>query len=370
MDSGFVRSFQAESWTLYGVAVVFFGLRLFTRIHFLGVKKDDFVMCLCFTAYTTLIICLNLIIIGGGSNLFLPEQFATFTSAEIKERIKGSKIVLVSEQAMLITIWSAKACMLLFYSVLTTGLHAKRVVKGVAIYVGCGFIACELTFFFACRPFSGYWAVPPPDSQCTTFVHYAIVNAVFNISSDIMMMGIPLPLLVASRLPTKHKIAVCGVFLMGVFVIVAAILTKVFNLSNVYSTEYMKWYTREASVAVFVSNIPLIWPLIRRVIPGMGSVNSKSYSGARTRIAMGDVEMSTSKMSSRMKKEKDWESESRERIVDEGGIRQEITVSVESEKAGAGAAWEEAINQKFGAEGSQVEYSIKIESQNKNNVSI
>jgi len=91
----------------------------FTRIHYLGVKRDDFVMCLCFIAYTTLIICLNMIILGGGSNLFPPELFATFTPAEIKERIKGSKVVLVSEQAMLITIWTAKACMLLFYSILT-----------------------------------------------------------------------------------------------------------------------------------------------------------------------------------------------------------------------------------------------------------
>jgi hypothetical protein len=43
----------------------------------------------------------------------------------------------------------------------STGLHAKRVVYGVAIYVGAGFIACEFAFFFACRPFTGYWAVPP-----------------------------------------------------------------------------------------------------------------------------------------------------------------------------------------------------------------
>jgi len=28
MDPAFVRNFQAESWTLYGVAVIFFGLRL------------------------------------------------------------------------------------------------------------------------------------------------------------------------------------------------------------------------------------------------------------------------------------------------------------------------------------------------------
>jgi len=48
--------------------------------------------------------------------------------------------------------------------------------------------------------------------------------------------------------------------------IVAAILTKVYNLSDVYSTTYMLWYTREASVAVYVANLPGIWPLLREHI--------------------------------------------------------------------------------------------------------
>ena len=53
-------------------------------------------------------------------------------------------------------------------------------------------------------------------AECTTFVHYAIVNAVFNISSDIVMIIIPLPLLITSRLPLRQKAAVCGVFCMVV----------------------------------------------------------------------------------------------------------------------------------------------------------
>jgi hypothetical protein len=46
-----------------------------------------------------------------------------------------------------------------------------------------------------------------------------------------------------------------------------AILTKVFNLSNVWDPSYMLWYTREASVAVYVSNLPMIWPLLRQWFP-------------------------------------------------------------------------------------------------------
>ena len=47
--------------------------------------------------YTGLVVCLNVIAAGGGSNLFLPEEFASMSQAEIAERVKGSKIVVVSE---------------------------------------------------------------------------------------------------------------------------------------------------------------------------------------------------------------------------------------------------------------------------------
>lgn len=64
-----------------------------------GFAADDWIMVTAVPLfYTGLIVCLNIIATGGGSNLFPPEQFSTFTREEIDERIKGSKIVVVSEQ--------------------------------------------------------------------------------------------------------------------------------------------------------------------------------------------------------------------------------------------------------------------------------
>jgi hypothetical protein len=57
--------------------------------------------------YTVLIISLNVIVAGGGSNLFLPEEYANFTPNDIKERIFGSKIVIVSEQVNIRCVHSA-----------------------------------------------------------------------------------------------------------------------------------------------------------------------------------------------------------------------------------------------------------------------
>jgi hypothetical protein len=223
--------------------------------------------------YTALIICLNVISGGGGSNLYPPEMEGTFTPEEINERIYGSKIVVISEQAMLNVIYTIKASLLLMYSRLTLGLNTQRYVKYLAIFVALGWLASEIAFFTACRPFQGYWGMPPPDPQCTTLQHYAIVQGCFNISSDTLMLFIPLPLIFRLNMAWKQKIVLVFIFSLGAFVIIAALLTKIFNLTDLWNPTYMLWYVREASVAVYVSNLPMIWPLLREWFPCLRGLN-------------------------------------------------------------------------------------------------
>lgn len=142
-------------------------------------------------------------------------------------------------------------------------------VRYLAIYVLCGWVATEIAFFTACRPFQGYWGMPPPNPQCTTLQRYAIVQGCFNISSDALMLFIPLPLVLRMSVPWRQKIVLVFIFSLGVFVIVAALLTKIFNLTNIYDPSYMYWYVREACVAVCVTNLPMIWPLLREWFPSL-----------------------------------------------------------------------------------------------------
>lgn len=104
------------------------------------------------------------------------------------------------------------------------------------------------------------------------------------------MLGIPIPLVVRMCLPWRQKIVLMVFFSLGIFVILAALLTKVFNLTDVYSPKYMLWYVREASVAVFVANLPMIWPLLRqwfpflcKLTPGDPPRPSKSSRGTRSK---------------------------------------------------------------------------------------
>jgi hypothetical protein len=239
-------------------------------------------MLLAAGLYTALVVTLNVIAQGGGSNLYPPDKEGNFTSVEISERIYGSKIVVISEQAMLNLVYTIKACMLVMYTRLTLGLTTQRLVKYLAAYTALGWLASQIAFFSACRPFQGYWGMPPPDPQCTTLQHYSIAQACFNISSDTLMLFVPLPLVMRTTMPLKQKAVLMFIFSMGLFVIVAALLTKIFNLTDVYDPRYMMWYVREASVAVYVSNLPMIWPLLREWFPFLsGLTPGGTSSGAK-----------------------------------------------------------------------------------------
>lgn len=179
------------------------------------------------------------------------------------------------------------------------GLKERFAVKLLAGYVAFGFIGTEIAMFALCRPYNQYWAVPPNDiDQCSFYRKYSLPQAVFNTSSDALMLAIPLPLLIRARLPIKQKIAMVFIFGMGIFVvclhilfkppllplgppreqtpihsltptqIIAGIMSKSFALlpQNLDNIVYAFWYLRESSVAVYVANMPLLWPMIRATV--------------------------------------------------------------------------------------------------------
>jgi len=93
------------------------------------------------------------------------------------------------------------------------------------------------------------------------------------------MLVVAIPMLMQVRVPLKQKLILVLLFGMGIFVIVAAILNKVYCLvPSLISYVYMNWYFREATVAILVTNLPLVWSLLRDVFPAL-----KSWTGGSKR---------------------------------------------------------------------------------------
>ncbi|TEY86378.1 hypothetical protein BOTCAL_0009g00050 [Botryotinia calthae] len=265
-----MHSLLVESATWYPFVVLILILRYISRWLQLGSVKgyqlQDYVMLVVFLFYTTLMISIN-IVFNLDTNLILPSEIPQLTPESIASRVKGSKLVLVVEQSMIMTIWGGKACLLLMYMQMMQGIKPHSfIVKLVATYVGASLLIMEILYFGVwCRPFSNYWAVPTPNEQCSTALNHLIVNATFNISSDVMMLFLPMPMVIKAQLPTLKKALLISVFSLGIFAIISAAANKYYSFVHPFGVMWTYWYVREASTVMFVTNIPMCWPLARKL---------------------------------------------------------------------------------------------------------
>lgn len=88
-------------------------------------------------------------------------------------------------------------------------------------------------------------------------------------------------MIIRTRLPIRQKIVLCGVFSLGVLVVLLAILNRVFNFLMPHSLVFLAWYNGEASTAVIIANIPFCWPLVRRIfgVESWGGASSATGPG-------------------------------------------------------------------------------------------
>ncbi|KAJ5774096.1 hypothetical protein N7457_008992 [Penicillium paradoxum] len=275
-----------EAIVFWSIGLIVYVGRIVARIIANGSFKrlfvDDYVMTATFAVYTTLLVLIQ-ISARYATNLMDPKEYDQVLAdpKQVSDRIYGSKIVIGLEQCMLISTWGVKTCMLMLYWRITQNLKSNLYIKILSVYVAVGFVVIMVTYYGVyCRPFSQYWAMPVKDLQCATYQHYSITQAVFNISSDVVMFIIPIPLLIQAQLKRRRKVVLIGVMSLGLFTVIAAILNKYFNFASPLTTTYQIWYIREASTSIYVANLMCWWPLLRKLF-GLKAFQYKSNRGGR-----------------------------------------------------------------------------------------
>lgn len=244
-------------------------------------QVDDYAMIVVLCFYTTLIATIN-VVRHTSSNLLPPgNDIDHLSQQEIDERTFGSKLILAVEQCQIATTWGAKTCLLIMYLRLTTLRREHIFIWCLIGYVAFGFSFMEIFYFGVwCRPFSNYWQVPTPDIQCNAATNHLITNAVFNLSSDCIMLAIGLPMFLRMQLPWKKKLPLIGIFSLGIFVVLAAVLNKMYSFTEPFGSLWTYWYVREASTALLVANLPFVWAFWRR-LTGHKTVTGISGKGSR-----------------------------------------------------------------------------------------
>ncbi|KAL4972925.1 hypothetical protein BDW66DRAFT_113418 [Aspergillus desertorum] len=277
----------AEAWIWVAVLLAVAITRYVSRFLQTGVLRnlqlEDVAMSITVIFYILLTVFL-VQVDERGTNGVPPSQWDTVDPATIPDRIVGSKMVVAVEQFWMVVVWGCKCSLLLLYSTMTAGLWQNRTVKVIGLICVLSFVLIEILFFAVwCRPFSAYWSYPPKSQQCAVYTNHVIITLVLNISTDIMIMAIPLPLLIRAKLSMSKKLTLCALFSLGAFVILCSILSKYYSISSPYGMKWIDWYLREAATAVIVANIPQTWTLFRRLFNFKAFLQHSSCNRSRSK---------------------------------------------------------------------------------------
>ncbi|KAL2206381.1 hypothetical protein CC79DRAFT_1369800 [Sarocladium strictum] len=280
--------FNVEAFTLLGVALAVTGLRLYARISSVGFKglwADDYlvtVAAILYSAETALAYSVGNYAQGLANNSMTPYSRANLPAEhpEYQMRILGSKIQLAGWSVYSTLLWCLKGAMCTFYFRLTRDFEGYR----PRLYVGFGLIGVTylvvvMNFFLSCRPFHHMWQISPDPGQfCYPAISPALVWVYlsFNVLTDLYLIAIPMPMLFRAAMPWWKRAWLVGLFSLGLFVVMAAILRVVLLVSDPINGAQLagSWAVRETFVAVVTTNLPLLFPHVKKVASPVLSIIS------------------------------------------------------------------------------------------------
>jgi hypothetical protein len=108
--------------------------------------------------------------------------------------------------------------------------YATRIYIAISFII-ITFIAIIFTIYLSCRPFHHYWQISPdPGNECQAAVSKPIIwsTFIFNVSTDLYLLLIPIPMVWKSSLRKYKKIAAMMVLSTGMLVIVFATLKNIY----------------------------------------------------------------------------------------------------------------------------------------------
>ncbi|KAF7155856.1 hypothetical protein CNMCM5623_008736 [Aspergillus felis] len=314
---GQATPFQKEAWTEYGIGVLIILGRIFARWKVVGVKNwqgDDYFAIAALIFWTAELTMLELIGQHGANIGLTDAERAAMTPEQVERLVIGSKCLLAGWTCYVTLIWCLKACMLFFYNRLTLGLMQQKLVKINAVVCLFSYVAVIFTIYFHCFPIQKHWQIyPDPGENCTVDRINYIVLAVTNVSTDAVLVSIPIPLLAKVRLALRRKLVIGVLLCGGVFVMCAALLRCVLSLQSINSINTSTiWAIRETVrplapsqetaflsrekltnqfVALIAVNAPCIKPLFSSSV-WLGSSKGPSSKNAHRYGASGSYSLS------------------------------------------------------------------------------
>ena len=152
----------------------------------------------------------------------------------------------------------------------------------ICVYAFIVVFAAELAFMMGtilqCWPVNAAWDRSIKDRACTNTTAFWFSNAIWNITSDVILILLPVPVVKKLNITRTKKIGLACMFSIGLIVIVTAILRFTTLHSAAMKASYdplsgsltsTTWTTAEAALAIICANIPMLRQLLEICIPAL-----------------------------------------------------------------------------------------------------
>jgi len=189
---------------------------------------------------------------------------------------------------------ATKTSILVFY--LRLAKNTQKILR-LASWATLGIVnvaGVVLTFLniFQCRPVSAAWNPYSHGGSCIPLLTEFVCSAPVNIVTDLAILALPIPVLTGMRLPQRQKIILVLTFSLGIFVTVVDVvriyyLQQAITYAPVAATDdssalfgntpefawnaslSLMWSAVEVNVGITIACVPMLKPLILRILPAM-----------------------------------------------------------------------------------------------------
>lgn len=270
--------YLAEIWSLYTLGVVVILLRWAVRLRtvtFRGFQWDDYLAGVYLMLLTLNIAIAHITYHTGGNIDVTPAQALALSNSDRLILRYGSRLEFISWYSYPGSIWVLKFMVLFFYRRLTMGLLRRRTINFLFYFCGASWIALILTVSISCRPFHHNWQISPlPGPECTFRAQNFWVLVFLNVTTDLALMAIPIPILWHLRVSRRRKIAVSILLLSGIFIISTAIIRAVMTILGEPSViNINRWGFREITVGLIAVSAPILFPMSTKAFWRPGPYN-------------------------------------------------------------------------------------------------
>ncbi|KAF8540184.1 hypothetical protein BDD12DRAFT_834157 [Trichophaea hybrida] len=251
------------TYIVYAVCTILIIVRLYaTWARSRQWKGDDYWMILALAILTTRAVSTTLVLEYKTSNVDHPERLPP---EEVRRRVFGSKLVILTRTCYAVFIWAMKFCVLSFYSRLVEQLrHYQRFIYPIWWLLVATFTGSILSTYLECRPFNHYWqVVPDPGHKCTYSEGQLYTTGACNLFTDMVLLGFIMPIIWQLNLPLRTKLHIASLFSLGIIVMIITIIRLPFVVGN---QALQQWRTMFANGEVLASCIVANAPVLYRII--------------------------------------------------------------------------------------------------------